>query len=119
MNLDNVVGCVSESTNFITVTRLSGADCDTLTVDDFTIDFNFSVYPNPTSDFITVKYNGNRNLSLDVQVIDMLGKNVFSTSLSTENNMSLDLSRLNSGTYFINMIDVDSGNNIVKRIIKN
>ncbi|WP_299890249.1 T9SS type A sorting domain-containing protein [uncultured Lacinutrix sp.] len=118
MNISGLSGCFDLS-NAISVTRLTGTDCDVLSVDDFAADFNFSVYPNPTSDSVNIKYNGNRNLTLDVQIIDMLGKQISNITLSTENNMTLDLSRLTNGTYFLNILDNSSGNRIVKRVIKN
>ena len=117
MNIADIAGCYSLS-NSIEVTRLTGTDCNTLSIDGFSADFSFNVYPNPTSDSINIEYEGNRSLTLSVQVIDMLGKQVTNTSSSKERNVVVDLSRLTSGTYFVNIVDTDSGSAIVKRVVK-
>ncbi|MEP4782142.1 MAG: T9SS type A sorting domain-containing protein, partial [Algibacter sp.] len=116
-NVSDLTGCFDLS-NAISVTRLEGVDCDALSVDDFASDFNFKVYPNPTSNSISIDYKGNSSVSLKVQVIDMLGKE-YSRNEFTGGNVTIDLSNLSNGTYFLNISDKDSGNNTVKRVIKN
>lgn len=73
---------------------------------------NVSVYPNPTSDFVTIKSN---NLEIsEIFVFDILGKEVMLNSKLT--NSRLDVSNLNSGVYFMKINA--SGTNITKKIIK-
>ncbi|GEM_PF-1819776 len=117
-NVSDLSGCFDLS-NPISVTRLTGMDCDTLSASDFESEFSFAVYPNPAQNEITISYRGNQNLELDVQVLDMLGKQAVNTNFSTSRDIKLDISLLNSGTYFINITDRSSGSSTVKRIIKN
>ncbi|MGC6431723.1 MAG: T9SS type A sorting domain-containing protein [Jejuia sp.] len=117
-NVSDLSGCFDLS-NPISVTRLTGMDCDTLSASDFESEFSFAVYPNPAQNAITISYRGNQNLDLDVQVLDMLGKQAVNTNFSTNRDIKLDISLLNSGTYFINITDTESGTSTVKRIVKN
>ncbi|EDP71579.1 hypothetical protein FBALC1_03807 [Flavobacteriales bacterium ALC-1] len=117
-NVSDLSGCYDLS-NAISVTRLTGTDCDALSIDDLDSNFDFNLYPNPTNDRVNITYNGNEALDINIQVYDMLGKEVYNIKLSTQEDMSLDVSNLENGTYFMNIIDIVSGNNTVKRVIKN
>ena len=117
-NVSDLSGCFDLS-NPISVTRLTGTDCSSLSTDDFSAELDFALYPNPTRNVLTMKYKGNQSLDLDIKVIDMLGKQIMSKTLSTRNDMNLDLSDLNVGTYFLNILDKDSGASTTKRVVKN
>ncbi|WP_298342096.1 T9SS type A sorting domain-containing protein [uncultured Algibacter sp.] len=118
-NVAGLAGCFDLS-NPISITRLTGTDCSALSVDDFEADFNFSVYPNPVQDELSIKYAGSQNLNLEVQVINMLGKQLINdVDFSNKANTVLDMRGLNSGTYFLNIRDKNSGSSIVKRVVKN
>ncbi|GAB1857718.1 hypothetical protein MHTCC0001_25550 [Flavobacteriaceae bacterium MHTCC 0001] len=104
--------------NSITVNRLTGMDCDALSVNDVEANFNFAIYPNPTQSDISINYTGNQSLDLDVKVIDMLGKQLIKTDVNGQ-NATINLNRLTSGTYFLNITDKNSGSTLVKRIVKN
>ncbi len=57
------------------------------------------LYPNPTVDALNFSLNGLENTL--VNVIDVNGKIVMTTRISSENN--IDVSKLNSGVYFVQM----------------
>lgn len=57
---------------------------------------NISVYPNPASDIINVKYAENANIT----VINMLGE-VVRTIENASANQTIDMSDLSNGTYFV------------------
>lgn len=59
---------------------------------------NFSIYPNPASQFLNIKFTENENHS--VVITDMNGKFVSSSNFQGNCN-SLDISNLESGIYFI------------------
>ncbi|WP_242119523.1 T9SS type A sorting domain-containing protein [Aestuariivivens sediminicola] len=71
----------------------------------------FSIYPNPTKDFLQV--SSKKYKVLDMQLYDLLGKVVPTTN---KNLSRLNLSSLSPGVYMLK-IDV-GGNTIVKKIIK-
>ncbi|GAA4964628.1 hypothetical protein GCM10023315_11840 [Algibacter aquimarinus] len=118
LNANDIQGCFDLS-NPITVNRLTGVDCSSLSTDDFSAEFDFALYPNPTKNSLTMKYKGNQSLDLDIQVFDMLGKQIMSKTLSTRGEMTLDFSDLNIGTYFLNILDKDSGFSTTKRVVRN
>lgn len=75
-----------------------------------------SVYPNPASDKVSVKFNFNESKTSTLEVFDLSGRMVYSESIATEvgeNIVELDLSSLSSGTYFLKL------ENEMARIIKN
>lgn len=74
---------------------------------------NVSMYPNPTNNIVTINAIENIN---SVSVINVLGQTVLTKDINS-NNVSLDVSGLNSGQYFLS---IDSnGTKVVKKLIKN
>ncbi|QYJ67999.1 T9SS type A sorting domain-containing protein [Flavobacterium litorale] len=73
----------------------------------------FVVYPNPASTSVTLKME-NLNGDAMVNVTDILGKTVLSTTASG-NELNLDISMLNSGMYFITL--EAAGKSITKKIV--
>ncbi len=60
------------------------------------------VYPNPTSGNLTIRMNDLKYINLDLYVIDIKGSIVIhSTVYNEENQIKLDLSALNSGSYIL------------------
>lgn len=68
-----------------------------------------NVYPNPTSDFIHVDFEG---VIDEVRVLDLKG-----TELTFGSSTKLDVSNLVSGVYFVEVRSL--GNRIVRKIVKN
>lgn len=56
----------------------------------------FSIYPNPTHDFVNIQYNGLENIR--IELIDMNGKKINSYLLNKGNNL-IDVSNLANGIY--------------------
>lgn len=74
-------------------------------------DINVSVYPNPTNDYVTVtNVNGAK-----ISVINILGAEVFSTT-SNEDNATIDMSNLPSGTYFVKV--ANENGTATKKVMK-
>lgn len=69
-----------------------------LAITDFQIN-GIKLYPNPTTDIINFSLNGLADTP--VTVVDVNGKIIVSTKISSENN--LDVSALNSGVYFVQL----------------
>lgn len=59
----------------------------------------FSVSPNPTTGVVTITRNGNETLA--VQVLDMLGRVVFTPAQLTADRTTFDLGQLPSGQYLV------------------
>ena len=83
--------------------------CSILSVDDYDISNEVQLYPNPTSNNISV----NSNLTIDkLEVYDLYGKLI----TSIVNSKSINIENLASGMYFVKIY---AGNKIgSKKIIK-
>ena len=78
---------------------------DTKTVD-------FSVYPNPTNDNVTI--SGEFGSDAKGEIIDQSGRTL--SSFNVSNHSVADLSSLESGVYFLRI--TDNGSSITKNIVK-
>jgi len=63
---------------------------------------NLTAYPNPTTGIINVEYTSETPVQFDV--INMLGENVFSQNTNNTKKTTIDVSNLNKGLYFLQMI---------------
>ncbi len=77
------------------------ADMPTIVASDF------MVYPNPASDFATMRYNAVENSNARINVLDLNGRIVQSVDMALNEGLfeySLNLSYLANGTYFVQLI---------------
>ena len=72
-------------------------------------------YPNPANDIVYFNFNGNL---ATLKLIDILGNNVKDLSLSQQGVQKLDLSDMNKGIYFGNLIVNNEVVSIKKLIVK-
>ena len=69
---------------------------------------NYSVYPNPATDRVTVQFEEGMDVSNHIVLFDMMGKQYSVRSVhETTNSMELDLSDLRSGHYLIRIEEGD------------
>ncbi|MCF6295828.1 MAG: T9SS type A sorting domain-containing protein [Flavobacteriaceae bacterium] len=89
----------------------------TLGVEIKNISLDLSVYPNPTTSYLNLKVKNNEFSFLAYQLFDMQGK-LLEKSKLTNNSTTINMERLPSSTYFLN---VTNKQNTVKtfKIIKN
>ena len=73
-----------------------------------------NIYPNPVQDKLYIEAEAEIE---DVVVYDVYGRRQVTETPSHQGNLSVDVSDLNSGVYFVKV--VTENGNIVKRIIKN
>ncbi|MFC2113753.1 T9SS type A sorting domain-containing protein [Bacteroidota bacterium] len=81
------------------------------------INLDFSVYPNPTNDFLILKTGIYENENLSYQLYSMEGK-LLDNHQVTGNETTIEMHGLSKSTYFLNVIDKQK---IIKsfKIIKN
>ncbi len=87
----------------------------TVGINETSINLEMSVYPNPTTDYLTLKVEDNFNLSY--QLYDLQGK-VIENKKVTADNTTIKMKALPKATYFLMVTD---NKNTVKtfKIIKN
>lgn len=87
-------------------------------VNDVAMSNTMSVYPNPATNNLTIKYNFGNSASANVIIRDVIGKAVYTKdlgkNLSGEKEVKLDISSLSSGVYFVEL--TANNNKIVNKI---
>ena len=81
---------------------------------------NIAVYPNPfTGNELSIQLSSTITGKVNVQLFDILGKNVFTESKTAAgNNITLENLNLNSGVYLLK-VSTEKGQSYVKKIVKN
>ena len=85
---------------------------DVLGVEEFSLENSVSIFPNPTSNIITIDTSNKINVN-SLELYNIVGKQV----IKTNNVSTLDLSELSSGVYMLRVI-TDSGT-LTKKVIRN
>jgi len=62
--------------------------------------YDVSIFPNPTSESITIRFSNNQNTAL-FELYNMYGSNIITKKVT--NSEQLRLSHLNNGMYFYNL----------------
>lgn len=116
----NVNGSYSVIINQNNCTDTSNcAIINTIGINDLNDLFELTIFPNPSSDFINIKYN-NLKVRFDIDIIDLLGKSVSKLEAnfnSSKLNKTYDIKFLNPGIYFLRLI-IDN-KTIIKKFVKN
>ncbi len=78
-------------------------------------DWNVDLYPNPSSDNITIKALNNDVVA--VKIIDVTGKIIYSKNITGDNNNTINISELKSAIY---LVEIQNKNNEVvrKKLVK-
>jgi hypothetical protein len=87
----------------------------TLSVDSFRENNGLKMYPNPTSDILNIEINSSITNG-QIEVFDLLGKQVYVQSIASNDASQIDVSKWESGLYLVK-ITSENGNEI-KRFIK-
>jgi len=77
-----------------------------VSVEDLAIEMNVSVYPNPTTDFVTLNFQDAENIGANsgLTLTDMNGKIILQENI-TETEKQLDFSNYSPGIYFITVTE--------------
>ncbi|MFM7021549.1 MAG: T9SS type A sorting domain-containing protein [Flavobacteriales bacterium] len=71
------------------------------------VEHSFVVFPNPANDYLTVRFESDLTNG-SVTIYNAFGQLVFQQSISNENTLTLDISTLSSGTYYLSLMDETS-----------
>jgi photosystem II stability/assembly factor-like uncharacterized protein len=105
MNTSSTVGGISKFTGIPPLKNPS-----------FDLKNQISAYPNPTNG--TVHLNSENSLIKEASIIDLLGRQVYSSKFLPLNKVDIDLKSLQSGTYVLE-VTFDSGKTETMKIMKN
>ncbi len=88
-------------------------------IDGTALEFEFSVYPNPATEYVDIKLSGSDQLT-GVYLYDLTGKLIFqkrveNESLSVSSTTRIDVSSLRPGIYLVKLADVQR--ELYKRLI--
>lgn len=91
-------------------------NCSTLAVEDAQKQNGITVFPNPTSGFVTIQNSKNSNLK-NVEIYNVAGQMIQKFNINNAKNASLDMSQLLNGTYILK-VNSETESNSVKVIKK-
>tara|TARA_R100001369_G_C3317041_1_gene168293 strand:+ start:412 stop:1167 length:756 start_codon:yes stop_codon:yes gene_type:complete len=92
------------------------ANWNTLGLDYFEQENNLKLYPNPTTTTLNIEIQ-NTISNGTLEVYDVLGKQIFNQTISSNNTLQIDVANWNTGLF---LIKISSDNKIItKRFIKN
>jgi hypothetical protein len=77
---------------------------------------NVSIYPNPTTDYITISSKSNE-LNTQIRIVDLNGRVVYDGVKTSSSDLKLDLTSYPSGAYLL--MALSGKNYTVQKIIKN
>ncbi len=98
-----IAGCFEGSIEAVEITRVSEGDVCTTSTDENELFNNLIVYPNPASSVIYMEIETFENTNyIDWALIDGLGRQLkASNNVSSSNGVTIDVSDIQSGIYYI------------------
>jgi hypothetical protein len=102
-------GCVSSSSDIILVNPCTG-------IAEYGTESGMIAFPNPATDNISVKWNAGFDMNR-IEIVDVTGRVVISTSVANGNNAEINISELPAGMYTLRGVSASAVE--TKMIIKN
>lgn len=81
------------------------------------LDRSFIIYPNPTSGVLHIKPEGDEELNYQIEIIDVIGRTIYTSSENNAQGTTIDISGNASGIYFLKIKYTDITQ--TKRIVLN
>ncbi|MFN5355069.1 MAG: fibronectin type III domain-containing protein [Bacteroidota bacterium] len=78
----------------------------------------FQVFPNPASNDLNVRYFSEANTDITIEIVDMLGKTIYTNRFTSEegfNTTNIQLNDFNNGIYFVRLNQ--SGSSEIRKFI--
>ncbi|MEO8759815.1 MAG: T9SS type A sorting domain-containing protein [Bacteroidia bacterium] len=77
-------------------------------IKNFNNDFAVKLFPNPSNGNIQLQINGSLQKSYTAKVYTILGSEIYSYKVQSNNNNALNFSSLDNGSYFLKIEDADT-----------
>lgn len=81
-------------------------------------DFNSKVFPNPTSDKITVEFKNPSNAIHELTILSSSGQNIISKKYSDQNLITFDLKNMTRGIYYYKLKNQNNGQVSIGKIMR-
>jgi len=72
-----------------------------LSLTEYNIDNNITIYPNPSSGFLQIDFEVNKNENLRIEIFDCVGNRIMVSETNSSRQHKLDIQKLNTGFYFL------------------
>lgn len=110
--------CSDISENWVTVVRVSGQDCNSLSIEDFTADLSIATYPNPTEDNLYIRNTSTNSIEASIKIFDIQGRQIYTGESNLNTPLQINMQAYTNGIYLIEISDQNSAKRLVKKIIK-
>ncbi len=71
-------------------------------VDENALNNGLSIFPNPTTGLVNLQFSENTQATVDV--FNVLGERVMTSTFNTNGTRTMDLGALNNGVYYMNVV---------------
>ena len=75
--------------------------------------------PNPTNNLLNISFNFNEEIINQLEIVNVLGEQVFVKNNITNSTININVADLNSGIYFVNMLNNNGSIIATEKLIKN
>jgi hypothetical protein len=107
---------VLDNNNFVTDIILTSLDCDILNIEESSLSFGYSVYPNPSKGSSRIDL-AKMYSNVYIQVLDVLGKTIDIFRYSNIKDIILNTSNYSRGLYFIK-VNTSSNSTTLKLFVE-
>ncbi|WP_010520425.1 T9SS type A sorting domain-containing protein [Aquimarina agarivorans] len=103
--------------NPITVNRVVGGDCATLSINEFDTELPVTIFPIPASDSLTISTT-NASGDLDIKIYSLTGQEVLETvAISQSGSVTFDVQNLEPAVYILSITDKDGKKQSFEQIV--
>ncbi len=114
-----VIGNVSNNESLGQGFWLGAIEAVVLSNEDFSLEMQATVYPNPVSDYLHLVFQDMAGEDFEIALYDINGKQVlYKELLNSTNNETLSLSSFNTGTYLLKIVKKNTEKTKTFKIIK-
>lgn len=116
---ESVIGKISNGENLGQGFWQGAIEGVVLSNEDFTLDVQTTVYPNPVIDNLNISFKDMAGQDFDIAIYDLNGRQVYQKGLrDNTSNETLSLSEFSSGMYILNIEQRATGKSKSFKIIK-
>lgn len=88
------------------------ANNDELSVTDYFVDNELSVFPNPTNSMLTIQLSNTSNLPDGYQIYNILGQEIRSKEISNPQDLNINTESLSEGVYYLKVSKEDQSSTL-------